>query len=151
MRWNAAAGEQRAHFGGEKQASAAQRVIERLDAETVAREKHSGRRAAAALRHLDHRRSANMPRSLLDGLFAPLFVGVDDYFGIRACAEDVALGLQLAAQFAEIVDFAVEDDGDVPVSFQTGCEPPGRSMMLRRREPATTGGATRIPSSSGPR
>ena len=42
----------------------------------------------------------------------PLFVGVDDYFGIGACAEDVALGFQLAAQLAEIVDFAVVDHGE---------------------------------------
>ncbi len=85
------------------------RVVERLDAQRIAREKHRGCGAAATLRHFDDREREHAAQSG-DGLFAPLLVGVDDYFGVGAREESVALGFEFLAQFAEIVNFAVEDD-----------------------------------------
>ncbi len=46
---------------------------------------------------------------------APAFPGVDDGFRVAAVAEDVAEGGQFVAQRLEIVDLAVEDDGDAVV------------------------------------
>ena len=54
----------------------------------------------------------NMPRSRRDRGRAPLLVGVDDDFGVGRRVEAVAGGLELAAQLAEVVDLAVEDDPD---------------------------------------
>ncbi len=67
--------------------------------------------AAAALRHFDDGEREHAAQSG-GGLFPPLFVGVDDYFGIGAGEENVALGFEFLAQFAEIVNFSVEDDGE---------------------------------------
>ena len=38
---------------------------------------------------------------------------MDDGFGVRVRVELVAEAFEFGAQFAEIVDFAIEDDGDV--------------------------------------
>ena len=99
--------------------SAAHSVIERLDAQRIARQKHRGCGAAATLRHFGDRKREHAAQ-FGDGMFAPLFIGVDDYFGIRARQESVAFVFQFLAQFAEIVNFAVVDDGK-----RTGFVPDG--------------------------
>jgi len=43
---------------------------------------------------------------------APLFVTVNDYLGIGACAERMAALLEIGAQFLEIINLAVKDDPD---------------------------------------
>ena len=53
-----------------------------------------------------------MPRSRLRAVGAPLFVGVDDGFGVGVGAEEVAARDELAAQLDVVVDLAVEDDPD---------------------------------------
>lgn len=51
---------------------------------------------------------------------APLFVAVDEGFGIAGGAERVAEGGQFRLQFPVIVDFAIEDDGDGLVLVEDG-------------------------------
>src|SRR5206468_2292648 len=43
---------------------------------------------------------------------APLFVAVNDHFGIRLRSETVPPTLELLPELAEVVDLAVEDDPD---------------------------------------
>jgi len=109
LRRNAAAGKERAHFGCKQQAATPDRVVERLDAQRIAREENCGCGAAATLGHFDDGEREHAAQSG-DGLFTPLLVGVDDYFSVGAGEERVALGFEFLAQLAKIVNFSVEDD-----------------------------------------
>ena len=51
----------------------------------------------------------------MHALVAPLFVGMDDGFGVTARAVPVTAALQIAADIGVVVDLAVEDDPDRPV------------------------------------
>ena len=56
------------------------------------------------------------------------------------------------AQLAEVVDLAVEDDGDgLPSSFVIGGSPVSRSMIASRFWPMTARSAAKLPRASGPR
>ncbi len=98
----------------EHQATAAESgVIERLDAESVAREEHSLRPA------VPHRKREHAAEALDDGL-SPLLVAVDDDLGVRAGLEGVPGTLQLGANVLEVVDLPVEHH-------------PDRSVFVRQR------------------
>jgi hypothetical protein len=100
---DAAAGEQRGQGGGEAQAARVLCEIERLDAEPVARE-HDAAAVALPDREREHAAEA------LDAARAPGMPGLENDFGVAAGEEAVAAGFQLPAQFAEIIDAAVERD-----------------------------------------
>src|SRR5205814_1142289 len=56
-------------------------------------------------------------------IVAVLLVGVRDDLGVGSGAEAVAAALQLRAQFAEVVDLAIEDDRDALVLVADGLVP----------------------------
>ena len=80
-------------------------IVERLDADAIAREQQ---RAAAAVPERDAEHAAQVRERVL----APLLVGVDDGLGVGVGVERVAVGDELGAQLAVVVDLAVEDDPD---------------------------------------
>ena len=60
-----------------------------------------------------HKREGEHAAQVLDAALAPLAPGVRDDLGVGARAEAVAERAELGAQRGEVVDLAVEDDGDV--------------------------------------
>ena len=90
-------------------------IIEGFDAEGVA-----GTVEGAGLGIADHEREHSA--QLFRELFAPLFVAVNENFGVTAGLEGVSRSEELFAQFHEVVDFAVErdDDGTVLVVHGLG-------------------------------
>ena len=134
LRRNAAAGKQRAHFGGKQEGFAGSRVIERLDAQGIARKKYGGCTAVASLGQFDHGKGKHAAE-FCGAIFAPLLVGVDDYFGVRARAKLVAGSFQLLAQFAEIINFAVVDNGE-----RAGLVPNGLGATGKINDAETAGG-----------
>ena len=54
----------------------------------------------------------------MHAFLAPLAIAVQDDFGVAGSAENMPLGLQFGADFSEIVDFAVEDDGQALILSQ---------------------------------
>ena len=85
-----------------------QRVVERLDAEAVAREHEP----AAARIPQGHREHAAEP---LEAVLAELLVQMDDDLDVAGGREAVSASLQLGAQLDEVVELAVADDGDAAV------------------------------------
>ena len=79
------------------------RIIERLDAEPIARQDH-----ASGLALPD--REGKHAVEALDAARAPFRVSFQDDLGVALREKAVALRLKFAAQFAVIVDAAVEDD-----------------------------------------
>ena len=78
-------------------------VVERLDAEPVAREQEPPR-VRVPDREGEHAAEA------VDAVLAPLLVAVRDHLGVGVGPEAVAVRDQLAADLGEVVDLAVEDD-----------------------------------------
>src|SRR3569623_3631856 len=78
-----------------------QRVVERLDAETVAREEQ---RLAVAIPDREGEHAAHA----LDAAVAPLLPGVHDHLSVGARTKGVAGGDQLRHQLLVVVDFTVE-------------------------------------------
>ena len=62
--------------------------------------------------HIENGESKH-PTQVAEARFAPLFIRVDDRFGIGVGAKHVAAALELFPQRAEIVNFAIENDCDV--------------------------------------
>ena len=83
------------------------RVIQRLDSEAIAREKHL-RRIAAAIPDGEGEHAVETTHALR----APLFVGMHDDFGVGTRTESVTQACQGFVQFAKIVNLAVEDYSD---------------------------------------
>jgi hypothetical protein len=77
--------------------------MQRLDADAIAGEQQRPR-ARVPDRHPEH------PPEAGDGAGAPLFVGVHDHFGVGRGVEAVAVRFEIAPQFAEVVNLAVEDN-----------------------------------------
>ncbi len=99
-------------------------VVERLDAESIAGKQHARAASAAGVRA---GLAAAVPKGegkhaaqMLEAAFAPLFVTVDDDFGVGVRAEMVAARFERRAEMREIVDFAVEDDADRAVFVVDG-------------------------------
>jgi hypothetical protein len=98
--------EQRLDLGAEDHALARQLgVVERLDAEAVAREQQT-----AGLRVPD--REGEHPPEPIHAALAPLLVAMDDDLGVGARAEAMAVRDEFGADLGEVVDLAVEDDLD---------------------------------------
>ena len=98
-------GEDRPDFRTEMQLPVLDRVIDWLDAELVA-----GEEQAAAARFPDGQAEHSL--KAVEDLVAPFHEALDDDLRIAVTAEPVALGLELRAERAEIVDLAVEGDPD---------------------------------------
>ncbi len=103
------AGEQRLGLAPEPQPPGRARVVERLDADPVAREQQARVRGCAPVEHGDREHA----HQALGEARAALLVEVRDALGVRARAEDVAAALELAAQLAVVVDLAVAEHGHV--------------------------------------
>src|SRR5579863_969182 len=90
-------------FRSEDQPLGTEILVERLDAQAIARQEKS---LAARVPDGEGEHSAQV----LHAVASVLFVEVDDGFGVAMGAVDVAAGLKLRSQFGVVVDFAVEDD-----------------------------------------
>ena len=111
--------QQRLDFRSERHARGRHAVVERLDAEAIADKKQPSFRIVPE-------RKGKHAAEAVDRAIAPLFVGVDDDFGIGLRAEHVARSLELGADVGEVVDLAVEDDPDRPVLV-------GERLIARRQ------------------
>ena len=99
--------EQGFHFGSKRQLSAALRVVEGLHAKMIARQKQLGPAGAQiADREGEHALEA------MNAIGTVLFVEVDHDLCIGIGSEVMAFTLQFAAEFGEVVDFAVVGDPD---------------------------------------
>ena len=96
-------GEQRRECAREREALAVLEVVQRLLAESVARQ-HELVRFAIVDAQRPH---AVQPRK---ARFAELLVREQDHFGVAAARKHVATRLELCAQAADVVDLAVVDD-----------------------------------------
>src|SRR6266508_2649874 len=105
--------EDRLQFRGKEQLAVVLGVVERLDPEAVAREQ----KLTAAYVPDGEAEHAAKP---LDAARAEVFVEMDDGFGVAVRAEDVTVALEVAAQFAVVVDLAVEDDPDGAILVRDG-------------------------------
>ena len=88
-------------------------VIERLDAEAVAGHEHPPR-----LLLPDH--NGKHALEALQAIRAPGVIGLEHHLGVTVGAETVALGLQLLAQLAVVVDGAIEHDGQPQIGHHHG-------------------------------
>ncbi len=104
------------HFGPEIQIAVALRVVQRQNAESVAREKQGPRAAVVD-------RERELAVEALQHPLAPLLVGVHQHFGIAPGAEQMPASLQLPAQHEVVEDLAVVDDEDAPVLVRHGLRP----------------------------
>ena len=95
----------RLQFGGKIKRPAGLAKIERLDAHPVTRRKQP------PLFRVPNRKGKH-PSQMTNTLRAEFFVGMNDDFGVRLRAEDVAPGDELFAQCLKIVNLAVENDPD---------------------------------------
>ena len=83
-------------------------VVQRLDAEPVAHQQQPAPR-------LVPEREREHAAKTVNGLLSPLFVRVDDHFGVRAGPEAMTGSLQLGSDLHEVVDLAVENHPHGPV------------------------------------
>src|ERR1700682_418532 len=120
---------QRLDLGAENQLSVRQeRVMQRLDPETVAREKQ---RLPIAVPKCEREH----PSKSLHACGAPRLPSVYDYLGIALGVEYMTERGQLGNQLHEVIDFPVEDDDDAAIlvvkRLLTGCD-------VNDRQPAMT-------------
>ena len=125
-----------------------QRVVQRLDAETVAR-KEQGLAALVPQREGEHAAEA------LDARRAPRFPRVHDDLGVAARAEHVAERLQFGHQRPVVVDLAVVDDDHTAVlveerllagrEIDDGQAPMAEADTRRDVQPALVGAAVVLP------
>src|SRR5467141_434420 len=113
---NAATCHQCANFGGKQKSPVGGRIIERLDAQAIARDENSrvprGIPGSAGSTSVPNGEGEH-PAEFAEALFAPFFVGVNDDFSVRMRAKRVAASFERATQLLVIVDLPVEDNGDV--------------------------------------
>ena len=137
--------EHRLDLGAEQEDGPEVGVVERLDAEAVAREEQLGRSRSQIA-------SANMPlkRSTHAGPQAAYALSTTS---VSVCERNaVARGGELVAQLGEVVDLAVVGDPVAPSLEAIGIAPAGvGSMIARRRLTSPTGPSAYWPSPSGPR
>ncbi len=108
---NNARSEQRANLRSERKTFRCLRVIERLDAQWVARQEENRRRgiALAQIKQGESEHTLQFGQRVL----APLFPRMNQYLGIRLRGEAMTAERQSLAQVAIVVQLAVEDDRDV--------------------------------------
>lgn len=106
-------GEDRPNFGGEDEGVGLLGVVEGLDAEMV-----TGQEKAffTAVPQAEGEHASQTG----DKVIAPLFVGVNDNFGVGLGLELVSGGDELLAEFGGVVDFAVVGDPDGAVFVGKG-------------------------------
>src|ERR1700722_10017258 len=97
--------ENRFNFRAEDQTFGAELIVERLDAQTIAREEDS---LAASVPDGEGEHAAQV----LNAVVAVFFVKMDDGFGVATGAVNMSARFELRAQVGVVVDFAVEDDPD---------------------------------------
>ena len=123
------AARQGAELRGEAKLAVFVPVVERLDAEAVARQDQPPL-APVPDRHGEH---AAQARGEVESV---LLVEVDDHLGVAVAREAVPLRLELGAQLAVVVDLAVLDDLQAPVLVRerlvAGVEVDDRESAARR-------------------
>ena len=103
-----------------------QRIVQRLDAEPVARQEQ---RFAVAVPQRESEHSAEP----LDAILAPLLPRMDDDLGVALGPEDVAEARELGDQLLVVVDLAVVDDDDAAVLVEQRLLP---RRQIDDRQPA---------------
>src|SRR6185503_11507991 len=78
-------------------------LVERLDAETIARGHQAPARPV-----VDHERPHAVETA--DAIEPPLVVGAQEHFGVAARAEAITVLNELFAELEVVVDLAIEDD-----------------------------------------
>jgi hypothetical protein len=111
--------QQRLDFGAEIQPPPDDGVVQRLDANPIARHEDASRPA------VPDGEAEHAPKAA-DGRGAPLLVRVDDHFGVGRCIEAMTGGFQFRAKLAKIVDFPVEDDPHRPILVVNRLVPGGQ-------------------------
>jgi len=101
--WHQTAGEKGLDFGGEDQPFLIPRVVERLDAESIACDEQATSGA------IPDREGEHAPEAV-DALRAQLLVEIQDDFRISVGAKAVPPLFEPGALFLKVVDFAVVDD-----------------------------------------
>src|SRR3954454_2978796 len=94
---------QRAQFGCERELAVDGAVVQRLDPEAVAREDETAARRVP-------NRNGEHPAQPFGEAFAVLFVEMEQHLCVAVRPEPVSGALELAAQFAVVVELAVLDD-----------------------------------------
>src|SRR5580692_7842464 len=100
-------------FGPEEEAISVVRIEKRFLPDTIARQEHA---PAAAVPNGEGKH----PAQLLDDVVAPLFIAVQDNFGICFRMELMPRSEQLTSEFEKIVNLAVENDPHGPVLVRHG-------------------------------
>src|SRR5262244_2233469 len=95
--------EQGLQLGAENQSLRGLGIVERLDANPVARQQQ-----ALPPRIPDG--EGKHPAKTLHAAWPHVFVQMHDYFGVAGGAKTMTSGLEVLAQSAIVVNFAVEDD-----------------------------------------
>ena len=90
-------------LGGDQDEVAAAVVIERSDAEYIARAEE---RAVAAIPHSESEIAQDVDRSV----FSPLQIGFQNQFGVRAIAQCRPFGLERFTEIFAVVDAAIKDE-----------------------------------------
>ena len=90
-----------------------------------------------------------MPSSRSQAARPPFLPCCKDDLGVAIGAEHRPALLELAPQFAIVVDLAVEDDDRAPSAECIGCGDPARSMIDNRRWPRPMPGAVQTPRRPG--
>src|SRR5690242_9560508 len=103
-------------------------VVEQFDSQRIASKKQT------LLAHVPDCQAEHTVQAVKH-LVAPLFVAVDNDFGVRFGAEDVAALLELALELLEVVDFTVKGDPDGFLGVRHGLM---AARKVDNREPAET-------------
>ena len=132
-----AAGEKCANLRSKRKAVRGLRVIKRLDAQWVARQEKNWR-GGVALAEIEQRECEHAAQ-FGQRIFPPLFPGVNQNLRVRLRGKPMAAERKPLAQFAIVVQLAVEEDGDV-----LGFVPNGL-VAARKIDDAQTAHAEREP------
>jgi len=110
--------EEHRQLTGEHQARAVELVVQRLDPEPVASHERPALTPVVQAQR-EH------PVETMDQVGSVLLPEVHQHLGVGTSAEAMPAGLEVAAEFGEIVDLAVEDDLDAAVLVGDRLRPAG--------------------------
>src|SRR5207237_9810060 len=109
-------GENSLNLGAKNKLFAVVKIIEGLDSQPVTRDEEAARVAIPNC-------ESKHPAQMLNAVAAVLFIQMDNRFSIALRAITVAPRLELRAQFAVIIDFAVIDDPQALILVADGLMP----------------------------
>ena len=118
-RFDLTGGQERPDFGGKNQVAIDERVVERLDAQAIARQQNPGIATPRGLRRLGESKREH-PLEVVHAILSPFFVRVDDDLRVALRLEMIAAGFQRVAKLLEVIDLPVEYDDDGSVLIEHG-------------------------------